>query len=842
MNKKNRGNFDITNVVPHTNQKKTKTKVLSIALVFAMLFTLFQANIFAQVEGTLQEGPTVETSANVNGADTPSTQVPSTDTPSTEVPSTETPSTDTPSTEVPSTETPSTETPSTETPSTETPSTEIPSTEVPSTEVPSTETPSTDTPSTETPSTETPSTEVPSTETTSTETSSDDIEGKSEEDSGEIAIDSNAVPLAASLQSLDISAYSLPAAASQYTITYYSNYPADSGLTDKIYDDPTKYENGMSANAATLVQAGFETPENYYILGWNPSPSAGTAQYPEGVGLGIIDIDWDLYAVWMKYKTMAWSIGDSTYTSTYNSQSHTNSINWPTAYSTAWAGDVISGLTYEYSVNGGAFSAAKPELINAGNYTVTVKASAPLYTEITTTINVVINKAPLTITPNVAGSYKYGSLSNIAYSIPAVSAANGPKSQADANAINNVIANTSPLFDAIDSSNNKVSDLATALPDAYKVNINSSALANLQNNSAFNNYSLSANSGSFNITALSGLTVSAKALNTTYNAQLHDAVNSVTSSVSNAKIEYSINGAAFTSVMPQVKNAGDYTVEIRASAPGYTDATITLTATVEKRDVTITIAQHSKTQGAADPTFSSSISGTQGSDKIAYTLNRTAGESVGDYAITADVVANSNYNIIVKNGLLIITAAPIIPTTPDVSEDPDTTPEETETTPDTDDEEETETPQEDEEETAFEQENAQPLDAQLPEEDVVENTQVDIGDTELPLATKNGAWALLNLILAIVTAITSVVLIAGYFINKRKDDDEDESINRKGAIRFTSIIVALISAIIFILTQDMSLEMVFVDHWTVFMVLLTLVQVVISAIAKKSIKQAQEAN
>ncbi len=640
----------------------------------------------------------------------------------------------------------------------------------------------------------------------------------------------------------------------QYTITYYSNYPAGLGLSDTSYQDPIKYENEAPGYASTLAQTGFALPTNYYFAGWHPSPSAGTAQYLEGAGLGKIDVDWHLYAIYRPYRTMEWKIAGSSYNSTYNAQSHTDLIEWPVAQSAAYAGDVIAGLTYQYSVNGGAFSDAKPSLVDAGNYTVTVKATADIYTEITTTVNVVINKAPLTISPDTLSSYKYGSISKIGYNLPAVNTENGPKSQADESALNAAISATNPLFDAIDNNNNVAADLSTALPGNYTVKINSGALAALKNNSAFRNYDLSATEGGFAITALDTLTVDAKALNTIYNSEYHGAVSDATSSVTNAKIEYSLNGSAFTAAIPQVKNAGSYTVEIRASAPGYNDVTIELTAIIEKRDVTLNIAQYSKQVGSSDPKFNASVIGIQGSDNLVYTLDRISGEAVGDYTITAsvatNVAVNNNYNVKVNNGLLTITAVstgpvnPSEPTEPSTTEPPTTeTPDLPETTtPEVETPEEAETP-EIEDEEVFEQADVVLADEQPSEEEGTQQTSVNIDDANLPLSTNNsnGTWALLNLILAIITVFVSVILIIGYFLIKKEEndeyneyDEENQKVNRKTFFRFGSAVVALVSVIAFILTQNILLEMVFVDRWTVLMFVLAIVQIAFSVFAKNN--------
>ncbi len=669
-------------------------------------------------------------------------------------------------------------------------------------------------------------------------------------------VESAALPVAAAQTPAQVSTFSVAAAApavDEFTITYHSNYPASLSMTNTTYMDPIVYKNEMLANATTLAISGFTTPVDYYFVGWNIAPDVGTAKYVEGENLGKIDVDWHLYAIWAQYRLMDWTIKDSTYTSDYNAQSHTNLITWPTAYSTAWAGEVISGLTYEYSVNGGAYSTEKPNITDAGTYTVTVKASAPRYKEITTTVNIVINKANLLVSPDNLATYQYGSVGNISHVLPAVNETNGPKSQSDANEINALLTANSPIFNAIDSSSNIASNLNTALPGDYTVRINSSTLANLQANYALRNYNLSASESNFTITSLSGLTVDADALNTEYDSTEHDAVNNVTTSVTNATLEYSIDGGAFTNTMPQIKDAGTYTIQIRASAPGYNSATITRISTITTRTAYLQIAQHSKTQGAQDPAFSSNLSGVLSSDTINYTLSRVSGEDVGRYAITAQVVANKNYTVVVTNGYLDILAAAVAPVTPDTT-DPstddttddttdeddtteDTTEPSTETTPDTTQ------PDSQVNEGAQVEEEAITLDTELSEEEVQANTQVNIEDANLPLSLRNGTWALLNLLLTIFTALLSLILLIGYFVGKRREDeDEDEEmqLKRKGIQRVFSIAFALASVIIFILTQDMTMDMIFVDRYTIIFVVVALFQIILGFFSKKQWVEAED--
>ena len=125
----------------------------------------------------------------------------------------------------------------------------------------------------------------------------------------------------------------------------------------------------------------------------------------------------------------------------------------------------------------------------------------------------------------------------------------------------------------------------------------------------------------------------------------------------------------------------------------------------------------------------------------------------------------------------------------------------------------------------------------------------DIADNATPLAgLGTGAWALINLILTIVTALLSILLLIGYIGKKKKAlEDEDGNVvldengkevmeyekNKKGLWRLISIIPALIAIIVFIFTEDMTLPMIFVDKWTILHVVIALVQVVVMVLCKK---------
>ncbi len=133
--------------------------------------------------------------------------------------------------------------------------------------------------------------------------------------------------------------------------------------------------------------------------------------------------------------------------------------------------------------------------------------------------------------------------------------------------------------------------------------------------------------------------------------------------------------------------------------------------------------------------------------------------------------------------------------------------------------------------------------------DAPEDQIVDVEDDTLPLAApgegSGRAWALVNLILTILTALMSLLMLTFYFARKRGEDEDmenvevDEELKRKGLVRLLSILPAVIAVITFILTEDMRNPMILVDKWTLLMLLYAVVNVVLAffSIKKREVEE-----
>ncbi|MGX8774522.1 MAG: MBG domain-containing protein, partial [Bacillota bacterium] len=120
-----------------------------------------------------------------------------------------------------------------------------------------------------------------------------------------------------------------------------------------------------------------------------------------------------------------------------------------------------------------------------------------------------------------------------------------------------------------------------------------------------------------------------------------------------------------------------------------------------------------------------------------------------------------------------------------------------------------------------------------------------IDDNAAPRAG-NGSWALINLIAAILTAIGAIV---AFFRRKQEEDeqetdkvdendgDEADTRGRKMlAAKLGGVVTAIVSIIVFFLTEDMTLPMILVDKWTLLMIIFFAFQILTAILNKRASK------
>ena len=281
-------------------------------------------------------------------------------------------------------------------------------------------------------------------------------------------------------------------------------------------------------------------------------------------------------------------------------------------------------------------------------------------------------------------------------------------------------------------------------------------------------------------------------------------------------------------------NAG--TVTIKVSGLGNYSGSFTKTYKITKRLVTLTSATVSKTyDGQALTNTSITVSGDgfvegEGASYEVTGSQTVVGNSANafEYKLNEKTLA-SNYDITKVVGTLTITAAPA-PVTPPTSPTPVSPPPVT---------------------PRYIQ---QVVPAPTPQEEVkkektpkAEPKEEKVEKEKTPKARPEKFWALINLICAIVTVLFGLLLLISKR-HKNKDDEEDETKDqtttnedeekeqekKRGAFtRVLAVLIAILSVVFFLVTEDMSLRWTWTDQWTIWMVVIGFVQIVVFFVGRK---------
>ena len=282
-------------------------------------------------------------------------------------------------------------------------------------------------------------------------------------------------------------------------------------------------------------------------------------------------------------------------------------------------------------------------------------------------------------------------------------------------------------------------------------------------------------------------------------------------------------------------NAG--TVTIKVAGLGNYSGSFTKTYKITKRSVTLTSATVSKVyDGSALTNTSITVSGDgfvegEGASYEVTGTQTSVGNSANafEYKLNENTLA-SNYNITKVVGTLTITAAPA-PVTPATPSTPSST---TSTTPRTPSAPQVTTPVETvEKETTP---KAEPKKEEKVEEEYT------------PKASPQYYWALINLICAILTVLFGLLLLISKRHKDEDDDEEDdetkqqtnnddeekEQEKKRGLFtRVLAVLIAIVSVVFFLVTEDLSLPWTWTDQWTIWMVVIGLVQIVVFFVGRK---------
>ena len=282
-------------------------------------------------------------------------------------------------------------------------------------------------------------------------------------------------------------------------------------------------------------------------------------------------------------------------------------------------------------------------------------------------------------------------------------------------------------------------------------------------------------------------------------------------------------------------NAG--TVTIKVAGLGNYTGSFEKTYKITKRSVTLTSATVSKVyDGSALTNTSITVSGDgfvegEGASYEVTGSQTEVGNSANafEYKLNEKTLA-SNYNITKVVGTLTITAAPapVTPATPSTPSTPSSTTPRTLSAP------QVTTPVETvEKETTP---KAEPKKEEKVEEEYT------------PKASPQYYWALINLICAILTVLFGLLLLISKRHKSEDDDEEDdetkqqttnddeekEQEKKRGLFtRVLAVLIAIVSVVFFLVTEDLSLPWTWTDQWTIWMVVIGLVQIVVFFVGRK---------
>ena len=282
-------------------------------------------------------------------------------------------------------------------------------------------------------------------------------------------------------------------------------------------------------------------------------------------------------------------------------------------------------------------------------------------------------------------------------------------------------------------------------------------------------------------------------------------------------------------------NAG--TVKVTVTGLGNYSGSFTKTYKITKRLVTLTSATVSKTyDGQALKNTSITVSGDgfvegEGASYEVTGTQTSVGNSANafEYKLNEKTLA-SNYDITKVVGTLTITAAPA-PVTPPTSPTPVSPPPVT---------------------PRYIQ---QVVPAPTPQEEVkkektpkAEPKEEKVEKEKTPKARPEKFWALINLICAIVTVLFGLLLLISKRHKNKDDEEEDdetkqqtnnddeskEQEKKRGAFtRVLAVLIAILSVVFFLVTEDLSLRWTWTDQWTIWMVVIGLVQIVVFFVGRK---------
>lgn len=104
------------------------------------------------------------------------------------------------------------------------------------------------------------------------------------------------------------------------------------------------------------------------------------------------------------------------------------------------------------------------------------------------------------------------------------------------------------------------------------------------------------------------------------------------------------------------------------------------------------------------------------------------------------------------------------------------------------------------------------------------------------------SWALLNLISTILSVIIALLMLITFLKKEKHYDEDGEEEYKRLYAKLSGLLPAILSVILFIMTEDMRNPMVFIDKWTLPMLIILLISIVLSYITKRKDEDKDDEN
>ncbi|MDB6018143.1 MAG: hypothetical protein JWR19_2632 [Pedosphaera sp.] len=211
----------------------------------------------------------------------------------------------------------------------------------------------------------------------------------------------------------------------------------------------------------------------------------------------------------------------------------------------------------------------------------------------------------------------------------------------------------------VQSGDNITATFATIATPASSVDTYAITPSLVDPNNRLSNYTVNSTNGTLTITRATPTITWANPADIVYGTALSGTQLNASSPVAGVFTYVPVSGTILNASNAQILSVSF----VPTDTVNYSNASTTALVNVLKASLTVTVNDTNRVYGAANPTFTGTVSGVQNSDGISanYTTPATATSPVGTYAITATLVdTNSkvgNYLVNITDGVLTITAA-----------------------------------------------------------------------------------------------------------------------------------------------------------------------------------------